>query len=338
MANDISLAIDLMSGDFGMEVSLPSIHHYIAENKKKKIHFLLVGDPDKYEALSKVTSQPSRASSVEFIPSETIVTMDEEPAKAVRKRKSSMRMAINLVKEGRADGCVSAGNTGALMMLSHLILKPMEGIERTAICAGFPSVNGRTWVLDLGANIISEARHLYQFSIMAGTLVSVMDSIANPTISLLNVGSEHHKGNALVQKADKLIGESKNNYLGFIEADEIFSEKSNIVVTDGFTGNSVLKGCEGLARFLVKETKSEANKNIYNKILAAMAMPILQKIKNRFDPSNYNGASFLGFLKTIVKSHGSTDIKGFKNAVAIAVNQIENNLPEKIRDSVHSVE
>ena len=220
----VNLAVDLMSGDEGMKVSLASVHETIKQSSDDETKYLLIGNKEEYEKLSE---NFPKTSAIEFISSETTITMDEEPTKAIRKKNSSMRMAISLVKKGLADGCVSAGNTGALMMLSHLIIKPIDGIFRTAICAGFPTSVGKTWVLDLGANIVTEPNHLFQFATMAKALVKTLENIKNPTFSLLNVGTEHHKGNTLVQKADKLF-EKDSQYLGLLK--QMTSLRKNLIL------------------------------------------------------------------------------------------------------------
>ncbi|MDI9347045.1 MAG: phosphate acyltransferase PlsX [Methylacidiphilales bacterium] len=331
MTKKYVLAIDLMSGDYGIEVSIPATIQLVNSCTDKNLAFLLIGDKKSYNLYAK---ELSNISQIEYVFAEEIITMEEEPSKAIRKKDSSMRVMIELIKEGRADGGLSAGNTGALMMLSHLLIKPIQGIIRTAICAPFPTLYGKTWVLDLGANVVCEPINLYQFAIMSHALVSATDFTESPSISLLNVGSESHKGSPLVQETSKLLEKSLLNYKGFIEGDTIFTNKSDIVITDGFTGNSVLKACEGLARYLIHETKREVSKNIMLKIFGLMALPMLLKLKNKYDPSNYNGASFLGLNKIIIKSHGSTNIKGFKNAIQIAIQQIKADLPNQIEQKI----
>ena len=326
------VAIDLMSGDHGIEVSLPATLQHWKRNRNPELEYLLIGDQAQYQHY--LDKHPD-CHNFTFIHAGDIITMDDEPTKAIRKKDSSMRVMIQLIKEGRADGGISAGNTGALMMLSHLIIKPIEGISRTAICAAFPALLGKTWVLDLGANIICEPHNLYQFAVMAQALVQSVDQKKQPTISLLNVGSEAHKGNPLVQESAKLLEQSSLNYRGFIEGDTLFTNNSDIVVTDGFTGNSVLKACEGLARYIFQETKREVSKNYLNKLLSVLALPILLKMKNKYDPSNYNGASFLGFKKTVVKSHGGATVTGFMHAIDIAVSQIQSNLPNLIEEKMN---
>jgi glycerol-3-phosphate acyltransferase PlsX len=257
--------------------------------------------------------------------------MDESPALALRNKKdSSMRVAINLVKIGEADACVSAGNTGALMAISRFVLKMLPGIERPAICAPVPTINGHTHMLDLGANVDCTAEHLLQFGIMGSMLISAMEHKERPTVGLLNIGEEEIKGNEVVKAAGELLRNSGLNFIGNVEGDGIFKGEADVIVCDGFVGNVSLKTTEGLAQMLAASLRSEFKRNWLTKLAALAAMSVLNRFKRRFDHRRYNGAVLLGLKGISVKSHGSADELAFGNAISRAYDAAENRVVERI--------
>jgi glycerol-3-phosphate acyltransferase PlsX len=264
-----------------------------------------------------------------------IVAMDELPVVALKKKKdSSMRVAINLVKEGSVQACVSAGNTGALMATSKFVLKTVRGISRPAICTILPGINGHTHMLDLGANLECTPENLAEFALMGSVLAQSVEGIEKPTIGLLNIGSEEVKGSDSIKKASQLIAESRLNYYGFVEGDDIYKGTVNVIVTDGFVGNVSLKTGEGLAALVNHVLRSEFKRNWLTKIAAIVAMPVLASVRRRLDPRRYNGASMLGLNGIVVKSHGSADTHSFLNAIKIADIEIENDVPQRISSAI----
>ncbi|MCW9078462.1 MAG: phosphate acyltransferase PlsX, partial [Gammaproteobacteria bacterium] len=264
------------------------------------------------------------------------VAMDELPSRALRgKKDSSMRVSIDLVKQGRADACVSAGNTGALMATARFVLKTLPHIDRPAIITALPAINGRTWVLDLGANVDSEAEHLYQFAVMGSELVSAVEGISRPTVGLLNVGQEEMKGNEQVKRAHAFLSNSELNYVGYVEGDDIYlRDNLDIVVTDGFVGNVALKNTEGAAKMIKQFMTAEFKRNLLTKLQALIAMPVLRALARRIDPRRYNGASLLGLRGIVVKSHGGADVMAFENAIAIAKKEVKADIAARIEQRV----
>ena len=267
-----------------------------------------------------------------LVPATEVVTMTDSAAVALRtKKQSSMRLAINLVKDGEADACVSAGNTGALMAISKFVLKTVNGIDRPAIAAIIPAINGHTHMLDLGANVDSSATNLYQFALMGSILAEAVDRIESPRVALLNIGSEDLKGNEQVKGAVPLLtSQNTLNYIGFVEGNEIYTDKVDVVVCDGFVGNVSLKTSEGVARMVSHYLKEEFKRSLWNKLVGLLARPILQSFGNRIDPRRYNGASLLGLKGVVVKSHGGADALAFANAIDIALLEIGMNVPSMI--------
>ena len=258
--------------------------------------------------------------------------MDESPQSALKNKKnSSMRVAINLIKSGEASACVSAGNTGALMATARFVLKTLPGIDRPAIASLLPSINGTTCLLDLGANVDSSAEQLLQFAIMGAMLSSVLKKNKNPSVGLLNIGSEEIKGSEVVKETYKLLSGSHLNFYGNVEGNDIFKGTTDVVVCDGFVGNISLKTTEGLAQMMGRFLAEEFKRNALTKIMALIATPVLKAFKSRLDPRRYNGASFLGLNGIVVKSHGGTDAYGFRFAIETAVEEVENQVIDKIR-------
>lgn len=323
----LRVAIDVMSGDGGTDVAIEAASAVLA--RRSDVHLLLVGDPDVIEhALQK---HPLPTDQFSIVAASEVVTMEDSAAIALRtKKKSSMRLAINQVKEGQADACVSAGNTGALMAISKFVLKTIEGIDRPAIAAIIPAIDGHTHMLDLGANVDSSATNLIQFALMGSILAQAVDGLAQPRIGLLNIGSEDLKGNEQVKGAAPLLAQSPLNYIGFVEGNEIYTDKCDVVVCDGFVGNVSLKTSEGVARMVSHYLKQEFKRSLWNKLVALVARPVLKSFGARIDPRRYNGASLLGLRGVVVKSHGGADALAFANAIDIALLEIDTNVPAKI--------
>ena len=260
-----------------------------------------------------------------------VVAMDESPALAIRNKKdSSMRVAIDLVKSGEADACVSAGNTGALMAISRFVLKMLPGIDRPAICAVLPTTTGHVHVLDLGANVDCSPEHLLQFGIMGASLVGAIEHKDRPTVGILNIGEEDIKGNDVVKRAAELLKDSGLNFIGNIEGDGLYKGEAEVVVCDGFVGNVALKASEGLAQMLATFLREEFSRNLLTKLTALIALPVIRHFKRRVDHRRYNGASLLGLKGIVVKSHGSADAFSFGNALERAAETVRNGVLERI--------
>lgn len=274
-----------------------------------------------------------------IVHADSIVEMDDRPSLVLRqKRDSSMAIALQLVKDGRADACVSAGNTGALMILGRAILGTYPGIDRPAITKMFPSKGGGTFVLDLGANVDSSAEHLLQFAIMGQLLAKIIKGIERPQVALLNVGGESIKGNEQVRLAATLIEESEFvNYVGFAEGGDIFRSKADVMVCDGFVGNVALKSAEGAAKILLKEIKDFFQASWYRKVIGFLLLPLLKKHLKQLNPDTHNGAIFLGLQGVLVKSHGHASVESFEHAIDLAVKEAEANLPELINQQLESL-
>ena len=241
-----------------------------------------------------------------------------------------MRVALNLVKEGVADACVSAGNTGALMATSRFVLKMLPGINRPAICTALPSAKTHTWMLDLGANIECDAEHLFQFALMGSVLAEAVDGNSQPAIGVLNIGEEEIKGNEQVKEAARLISESDLNYKGFAEGDDIYKGDFDVIVCDGFVGNIALKTSEGVAKMIATFIKREFTRNLFTKLAALIAMPVLKAFRRSIDPRRYNGATMLGLRGIVIKSHGGADSMAFGNAIKVAILEVREHVPERI--------
>jgi glycerol-3-phosphate acyltransferase PlsX len=269
------------------------------------------------------------------------VAMDELPSHALRNKKdSSMRVALDLVKIGNANACVSAGNTGALMATARFVLKMLPGVDRPAIMASFPTqvLGKEVCVLDLGANVDSCADHLYQFGVMGSVSVKAVENIDRPRVALLNIGEEEIKGNDQVKHAAQLFSENPNiNYIGYIEGDAIFAGVADVVVCDGFVGNIALKTCEGIARLIIGSVREAFTRNWFTRFAGLIVSPSFIKIRKNLDPGSRNGASLLGLNGIVIKSHGGADARAYTNAIIQAVKEVEKNVPEKIRAEIGSV-
>jgi len=328
MKNQPIIALDAMGGDFGPEVIVPAAARILKE--KPSARLILVGLQD--EIKQQITQHNLVLSEhLQIQHASEVVAMDEAPALALRKKKdSSLRVAINLVHEGKADAIVSAGNTGALMATAKFVLKTLPGIDRPAIMKTLPSMTGHTHMLDLGANLDCSADMLYQFAVMGAMSTEAVDNKTSATVGLLNVGSEDMKGNAQVKEADALLQNSDLNYVGFVEGDDIYKGTVDVVVCDGFVGNISLKTSEGLAKMITQYMKEEFSRNIFTRLAALAAMPVLNAFKKRVDSRVYNGASLLGLRGIAIKSHGGADEFAFAQAIKIAMIEVEKDVPQKI--------
>lgn len=328
-----TISIDAMGGDYGLEVTIPASIQALEECPT--LNLILVGDQQQIEShLAQISAPLKQRIRIQHASQQ--VEMDEPPSSALRKKKdSSMRVALNLVKEDEAGACVSAGNTGALMATSRFVLKMLPGIDRPAICGMLPTKKGTSYMLDLGANVDATPESLYQFAVMGAELVKAVAGVDNPTIGLLNIGEEEIKGNEIVKQAAEVLAESDLNYHGFVEGDDIYKGTVDVVVCDGFVGNIALKASEGLAHMVSDFIKREFKRNWLTMLAGMVAMPVLNAFRGRIDPRNYNGASLLGLRGIVVKSHGGTDIIGFKNAIQVAVAEVEHAIPQKIDAHLH---
>ncbi len=327
---DITIALDAMGGDYGLDVVVPAALAVLAKHRKVKL--ILVGDENSIQQHLAHGKHQRFADRLSVRHASEVVTMDDPPKRAYRSKKdSSMRVAVDLVKQGEAGACVSAGNTGALMTIASLVLGRLPDIDRPAIITQLPTQDGITRVLDLGANVDSCAEHLFQFAIMGSVLTAAVDGIDAPTVGLLNIGEEEIKGNDQVKRTAHMLTESGVvNYIGYVEGDDIFKGIANVIVCDGFVGNVALKTSEGTAKLITYFMKSEFNRNAFTKFLGLMALPVLRRIKERANPSRYNGASLVGLQGIVIKSHGGTDVVGFTCAIEQAIAEVKHDVPKLI--------
>lgn len=317
-----------MGGDHGAHVTVPAALEFAEKHPDAKM--VLVGIESAIQAeLKKRPQYPQDRVSVRH--AEQVVSMEEPPAIALRtKRGSSMRLAIDLLKSKEADCAVSAGNTGALMAMSRFVLKTLPGVERPAIASIMPTMRGKTLMLDLGANVNCSAEQLFQFAVMGAALAGSVEHEEEPSIGLLNIGEEDIKGNDVVKEAAELLRASELNFYGNIEGDDIYKGTTDIVVCDGFVGNVALKTSEGLAQMLGAYLREEFTRNWFSKLVAIIALPVINSFKHRVDHRRYNGASLLGLRGIVVKSHGSADSYGFQFAIQRAYDEARANLVDLI--------
>jgi glycerol-3-phosphate acyltransferase PlsX len=324
----ITLAVDAMGGDHGPKVTIPA--SIKALSKYDQLHIILVGDQSTIEA--ELQKNKYSNSSLSIHHASEVVEMDESPQSALKNKKdSSMRVAINLIKEEKAQACVSAGNTGALMATARYVLKMLPGIDRPAIASSLPSQKGTTYMLDLGANTDCTAENLLQFAVMGAMLVSSVTGNPKPSVGLLNIGSEDIKGNEIVKEAGELLRRSHLNFYGNVEGNDIFKGTTDVVVCDGFVGNVALKTAEGIAQLMGRFLTQEFKRNWITKLMAFISLPVLNRFKKRLDPRRYNGASFLGLKGIVVKSHGGADSYSFFYAIQTAIEESKNNVLENIQ-------
>ncbi|QYY24815.1 phosphate acyltransferase PlsX [Diaphorobacter sp. MNS-0] len=326
----ITLAVDCMGGDHGPGVTLPACRQFLEHHPDARL--ILVGGQDSLQGLAHER--------VTHVVASEVVTMDDAVEVALRRKKdSSMRVAIQQVKDGVAHAAISAGNTGALMAIARYLLKTLDGIDRPAIATQMPNAQGgATTVLDLGANVDCTAEHLLQFAVMGSALVSVLQDSDEPLVGLLNIGEEVIKGNDVIKKAGELLRSAAKsgdlNFHGNVEGNDIFKGTVDIVVCDGFVGNVALKASEGVASMIVGALKQEFSRNIFTKIAAIVAYPVLSAIMRRMDHRRYNGAALLGLRGLVFKSHGSADALAFEQALIRAYDAARNNLLDRVRARV----
>ncbi len=325
-----------MGGDFGPKVTVPASLHTL--NKYPHLNLILVGDEFLIGQELNRQIKNENLTRLRVVHAAQIIGMDELPSSALRTKKdSSMRVAINKIKEGAAQACVSAGNTGALMAIARFILKTLPGVDRPAIIASLPTIhaNKEVRMLDLGANVDSSAENLFQFAVMGSVLVSALENIKHPKVALLNIGEEEIKGNDQVKHTAQRLFESEViNYVGYIEGDAIFSGVADVVVCDGFVGNISLKTLEGAAKLFVSYMKEAFNRNALSRLSGLMARPSLYHLNRSMDPGRRNGASLIGLQGIVIKSHGGAKTLAFANAIEEAVHEVEKNIPELIRQEV----
>jgi glycerol-3-phosphate acyltransferase PlsX len=316
-----------MSGDLGAEVVVRAA--VASLEKHPNLNLVLVGDDDELRGL--VTRLTGTAKRLTIRRATEVVGMSESAADALRKKKdSSMRVAIDMVKEGVAHACVSAGNTGALMATAKFVLKMLPGIERPAIIAELPAIGGTVHMLDLGANTGGDAELLFQFALMGSIVTGDIRRIEHPRVALLNIGVEASKGHEAIKDAAALLGASGLNYVGFIEGNEIFSGKADVVVTDGFTGNVALKTMEGTVGLASHYLRRAFNRSLMTRLQAMLAAPVLKSLAIEMDSRNYNGASLVGLNGIVIKSHGSADSYAFQHAIDTALVEVKNQVPMQI--------
>jgi len=316
-----------MSGDLGAEVVVRAA--VASLEKHPNLELVLVGNRDELGDL--VTNLSGVGKRLSIRHATEVVGMSESAADALRKKKdSSMRVAIDLVKEGAADACVSAGNTGALMATARFVLKMLPGIERPAIIAELPAIGGTVHMLDLGANTGGDAELLFQFALMGSIVTSDIRRIERPRVALLNIGAEASKGHEAIKDASTLLRASGLNYVGFIEGNEIFSGKADVVVTDGFTGNVALKTMEGTVGLASHYLRRAFTRSLLTRVQALFAAPVLKSLAIEMDSRNYNGASLVGLNGIVIKSHGSADAYAFQHAIETALVEVKNQVPVQI--------
>jgi glycerol-3-phosphate acyltransferase PlsX len=324
----VTLAIDAMGGDHGLSVTVPAALEFLRRTPGDRV--ILVGDEPAIRA-ALARQRVTVADRIDVRHTTEVVGMDEAPALAMRKKKdSSMRVAIDLVEQGAAQACVSAGNTGALMATARFVLKTLPGIDRPAIASMMPTQKRAVCILDLGANVDCNPEHLLQFGIMGSALVAAAENKNSPTVGLLNIGSEEIKGNEVVKQAAVLLRESPLNFVGNVEGTDVYRGAVDVVVCDGFVGNVFLKATEGLAQMLRAFLREEFGRSWFTRLSALLAWPVLSAFRRRVDHRRYNGASLLGLRGIVVKSHGSADILGFRCAIERAAEEARHGLIERI--------
>ncbi len=329
---EINIAIDAMGGDHGPHVTVQAALEIL--KREEGVNIILVG-------LESALTSELKARKATVGPrlrihnASEVITMDDSPALAMRNKKdSSMRVTADLVKRGEADAGVSAGNTGALMAVSRFVLKTMPGIDRPAIATTLPSHNGRTYMLDLGANVDCTPDHLLQFGIMGAALAAVTEHREAPSVGLLNIGEEAIKGNDIVKQAGELLAASSLNFYGNVEGDDIYKGTVDVVVCDGFVGNVALKTSEGLAKLIAEELRHQFKRNLFTRLAGLIALPVIRAFKRKMDPRSYNGATLLGLNGIIIKSHGSADVFAYRHAIEQAIEEVRGGLVRRIADQI----
>jgi phosphate acyltransferase len=332
----ITIAIDVMSGDFGPAVTVPASVR--ALSFMPDISVILLGDSEAIQLqLSRL--EQTFNNRIRIVATTQTVGMDEKPVQALRnKKESSLYRAIQLLQEGEVQACVSAGNTGALLAVGCHLLRTFDGIDRPAICATIPTEHGQSFLLDVGANVDIHAENLHQFAVMGSVLASAVLGVEKPRVGLLNIGVEDIKGNEQVKHAASLLQADKGlNYLGFVEGDQLFFDQVDVAVCDGFVGNVALKASEGAARLVRHKLKESLSSSLLHRAAGWLIKPLLSGFRSKINPSRYNGASFLGLTATLVKSHGSADIESFCCAIAVARAEAQANIPRLIQEKLQNL-
>jgi glycerol-3-phosphate acyltransferase PlsX len=328
MTRKVTIALDVMGGDHGPQTVIPAALATL--ERDDSVSFALVGLAEVLEQARR-QSKDAYGSRLRYVPATEVVSMNDHPADALRRKKdSSLRIAIEQVKDGAADACISSGNTGALMATARYILKTLPGIDRPAIIAAVPTMKGPSYMLDLGANVGCTADHLVQFALMGSIVAEDMLDIENVSIGLLNIGQEDIKGNEVVREAGEILGRSDLNYVGFVEGDAVFSGAANVVVSEGFVGNVALKTMEGVASLIASYLRQEFTKNPIRKFQSLVASPALGALRSRLDTRRYNGASLVGLNGIVIKSHGAADKLAFETAINTAIVEARKGVPVQI--------
>lgn len=334
MPDKLVISIDAMGGDQGPPVVIPAVKKALEKNPDVAI--ILVGDQTVLTPLLK-KQHLTLSDRLTLHHTPEMIRMDELPSQALRtKKQSSMRLAIELVKEGTAQACVSAGNTGALVAISKFVLGMIPGVHRPAIISAIPTM-GKNYVhmLDLGANVDSSAEQLCQFAVMGAVLKRYADNIPHPRVGLLNVGQEQIKGNAQVKEAHERLSQLKSiHYIGFVEGDDTYKGNVDVVVCDGFVGNAVLKASEGVAKLVTFRIKEAFEQNFLTKLCALISLPVMRIVKSKLDSSHYNGASLLGLQGIVIKSHGGANVYGYSQAIQKAIAEARGQVPLHIQEEV----
>ncbi|NRB24634.1 phosphate acyltransferase PlsX [Shewanella sp.] len=334
---NLTLALDAMGGDHGPHITVPATLQALRLSSFLRI--ILVGNEAEITPYLSQAEQSVR-SRIEILHTTEVVSMSDRPVHALRNRKkSSMRLAIELVRDGQADACLSAGNTGALMAMSKVLLKTLPGIDRPALVSCLPAVNKTpVYLLDLGANVSCCSETLFQFAVMGSVLCEAVDKNPSPKVALLNVGIEESKGNDQVQQAGQLLQQSPQlNYVGFIEGNDLFSGNVDVIVCDGFVGNITLKTSEGIARLLVDQLEKGLKQGFFVRLMAKLISPRINSVLNQMNPDHYNGASLIGLRGIVVKSHGSADESAYLQAINLAVTEAQRRLPQMIEQRLESI-
>lgn len=331
----VTVAIDCMGGDHGAHVTVPAALNVM--RRDPEVSFILVGQREAIgRELARLGAAPGARLRIQH--ASEIVEMDEAAAAALRTKKdSSIRIAVNLVEQGEAAACVSAGNTGALMAISRFVLGTLPGIDRPAIATILPTLKGHTYILDLGANVNCTPEHLLQFGIMCSELVSSVEHKQRPSVGLLNIGVEDVKGNDLVKRAAELMRASGLNFYGYVEGDDIYKGTTDVVVCDGFVGNVALKTSEGLVQMLATYLREEFGRNPLTRLAGLVALPVLNHFKHRIDHRRYNGASLLGLRGIVIKSHGSADAFAFEFAIQRGVEEARSGVLAHITERMAAI-
>ncbi|WP_353958582.1 phosphate acyltransferase PlsX [Thalassotalea ponticola] len=333
--DNLTVALDVMGGDNGPLITIPAVK--MALDSMPSLKLILCGDQTAIQAHLKHHRILSHTR-IRIVHTSEQIEMNEKPSVALRSKKdSSMRKAIDLVQQGEADACVSAGNTGALLAIAHYVLKKLPGIERPALVSHLPITNSsrHAVMLDLGANVFVDSTTLFQFAVMGAVIAEQVDQIEQPKVALLNIGEEDIKGSDHIRQAATLLEQADNiNYVGFIEGNDIFSGKADVIVCDGFVGNVALKTCEGVAKLVMAKVVKIINEHKFTRFLGFLLNPTLKNIVKRLNPDQYNGASLIGLRGIVIKSHGNATSSAFYNAIKEAVREVERQVPQKINDKL----